>query len=79
MSKLLNYVNLIDENAAMREAHFANPSRTMTQYGLSKAEQQALASGNKNVAAEFAGADVDAKRVVVFVAAAVGQPIALAA
>ncbi len=73
MSKLLTYLNLIDENAMMREAFLSDPRQAMTGYGLGKAEQQALASGDKRVIARFTGSDMDEKRTVVFITAANGQ------
>jgi hypothetical protein len=78
MSKLLTYLNLIDGNSEMREAHLVNPGQAMTQYGLGKAEQQALASGDMNMVAEFTGADADEKRIIVYITASGGQNSAFA-
>jgi len=57
MSKLLNYLNLLDKDAVAREAFASDPSAAMTAYGLDAAEQQALLSGDKTVMANLAGID----------------------
>lgn len=60
MSKLLDYLNLLDKDAAAREAFAKDPQAAMTQYGLNDAEQKALLSGNRTVIAKLVGVDVAA-------------------
>jgi hypothetical protein len=57
MSKLLDYLNTLDKDAAAREAHAADPITAMTNYGLSADEQDALMSGDKKKVAKAAGID----------------------
>lgn len=57
MSKLVDYLNILDTDAAAREAHAKNPNAAMTANGLSAAEQQALLSGDKTAMATLAGID----------------------
>lgn len=57
MSKLLDYLNILDKNAAAREAFAKDPQAAMTQYGLNGAEQEALLSGDKAAIAKLAGID----------------------
>ena len=54
MSKLVDYLNLLDTDATAREAYASNPSAAMTANGLSAAEQQALLSGDKPAMATLA-------------------------
>jgi hypothetical protein len=58
MSKLLDYLNHLDSNAAVIAAHNADPSATMTQFGLDATEQQTFMSGDKTAIAALAGIDV---------------------
>jgi len=58
MSKLVDYLNLLDTDATAREAHEQNPQTSMTQFGLSADEQQTLMSGDKTAIANLAGIDV---------------------
>lgn len=57
MSKLLDYLNIIDQDATAREAFAADPQAAMAQYGLTAAEQEALMSGDKAVIANLTGVD----------------------
>jgi hypothetical protein len=36
---VLKYINALDQDAAVREAHAANPASAMAQYGLGLADQ----------------------------------------
>ncbi len=67
MSKLLDYLNLIDQDAAALQAHIANPDQAMDAYGLNPAEKQAVVSGDKQAIANLTGADQDEMRVVIFI------------
>jgi hypothetical protein len=58
MSKLVDYLNLLDTDATAREAHERNPQASMAQFGLSADEQQTLMSGDKTAIANLAGIDV---------------------
>ncbi|MBI2751739.1 MAG: hypothetical protein HYX43_20995 [Burkholderiales bacterium] len=60
MSKLVDYLNLLDIDATAREAHAKNPNAAMTAHGLNAAEQQALLSGDKTAMATVAGIDAKA-------------------
>ena len=55
MSKLLDYLNALDKDAAAREAFTKDPQAAMKQYGLDEAEQAALASGDKVAVAKLIG------------------------
>ena len=57
-SKLLDYLNLLDKDAAAREAFAKDPQAAMTAYGLDATEQQALLSGDKAAIAKLVGVDV---------------------
>lgn len=57
MSKLLDYLNLLDKDAAAREAFAGDPGAAMTAQGLAAAEQQALLSGDKAAIAKLVGID----------------------
>jgi hypothetical protein len=57
MSKLLDYLNLLDADATAREAHTNDPGAAMTHFGLNDAEQETLMSGNKSDIAGMAGID----------------------
>jgi hypothetical protein len=57
MSKLIDYLNLLDSDATAREAHQQDPQASMTQFGLSLNEQQTLMSGDKAAIAALAGID----------------------
>lgn len=64
MSKLLNYFNLLDQNATAREAHNQSPVASMAHYGLTTAEQQVVMSGDKEAIATLAGIDFAELRCV---------------
>jgi len=55
MSKLLDYLNLLDSNATAREAHQQDPQASMTQFGLNAIEQQTFMSGDVAAIATLAG------------------------
>ena len=58
MSKLLDYLNLLDTDAAARATHAADPAAVMTQFGLDAAEQSAVLSGDKAAIGKLAGVDL---------------------
>ena len=55
MSKLLDYLNHLDQNADACAAHEQNPQKAMTDFGLSPVEQQAMQSGDKEQVAVLVG------------------------
>ena len=55
MSKLLDYLNHLDKDSAARDAHAADPAGSMTNFGLSQDEQDALMSGDKQRIADACG------------------------
>lgn len=57
MSKLLDYLNHLDKDAAAREAFSKTPHDAMEKFGLNDAERQALLSGDKTAIAKLAGID----------------------
>jgi len=59
MSKLLDYLNLLDKDAAARQAFAKDPQAAMTQYGLTDAERKAFLSGDKKAIAKLVGVDED--------------------
>ncbi len=67
MSKLLDYLNLIDQDATALQAHLADPDQAMDAFGLNAAEKQAVISGDKQAIANLTGADQDDMRVIVFI------------
>lgn len=67
MSKLLDYLNILDKDAAAREAHNKDPKAAMTTFGLSGDEQAALASGDKKQVADLLGISADTLPANIFV------------
>jgi len=65
MSKLLDYLNHLDKNADARDAHAADPGGSMTNFGLSQDEQDALMSGDKHQVAGACGIAVEDLAVLV--------------
>ncbi|MFZ6816310.1 hypothetical protein ACO0K3_17695 [Undibacterium sp. Rencai35W] len=59
MSKLLDYLNTLDKDAAAREAHVNDPKGTMDQFGLSEEEQNVFTSGDKAKLAQHIGINED--------------------
>ena len=59
MSKLLDYLNVLDKDAVAREAHINDPEAAMSAYGLSDDEQAALLSGDKKSVADLLGISSD--------------------
>ncbi|MBC3861820.1 hypothetical protein H8K32_06895 [Undibacterium jejuense] len=57
MSKLVDYLNHLDQNADARAAHSKDPHAAMTHFGLSHEEQAAVKSRDKNHIAKVAGID----------------------
>jgi hypothetical protein len=57
MSKILDYLNLLDSDATTRDAHQQDPQASMTQFGLNADEQQTFMSGDKTAIATLAGVD----------------------
>ena len=52
--KVMEYLNLLDRDATVREAHAASPIDSMAQFGLDNTQQTALLSGDKVSIAESA-------------------------
>ena len=55
MSKLLEYINVLDKNAAARAAHHARPAVSMSAFGLTADEQQAVSVGDRQSLANAIG------------------------
>ncbi|PXX39756.1 hypothetical protein [Undibacterium pigrum] len=53
MSKLLDYLNALDTNAMLIQAHKSDPLKTSREFGLSHDEQQALVLQDKQKIAAF--------------------------
>lgn len=60
MSKLLDYLNILDKDAAAREAHNKDPKASMMKHGLSADEQAAVFSGDRKKVADLIGISADA-------------------
>jgi hypothetical protein len=60
MSKLLDYLNILDKDAAAREAHVKEPKAAMAKHGLSDDEQAAMMSGDKQKVADLLGISSEA-------------------
>ncbi len=59
MSKLLDYLNILDKDAKARAAHNKNAKTAMTNFGLSDEEQKAFVSGDKTKIASLIGISED--------------------
>lgn len=59
MSNLLDYLNILDKDAAARDAHNKDAKAAMTKFGLSDEEQKAVVSGNKKKVAALLGIHED--------------------
>lgn len=59
MSKLLDYLNHLDQDANARAAHELNSRQAMRNFGLSQQEQQAMLSGDKEQVAQLLGISSD--------------------
>lgn len=55
MSKLLDYLNILDKDAIALEAHKSSAKSAMTSFGLTEAEQAAVMTGNKDIVAQLLG------------------------
>ncbi|MFZ6875064.1 hypothetical protein ACO0LF_23620 [Undibacterium sp. Di27W] len=53
MSKLLDYLNALDTNAVLIDAHKNDPLKAAREFGLSPEEQSALAQQDKQRIAAF--------------------------
>jgi hypothetical protein len=60
MSKLLDYLNTLDKDAAAREAHAKDPKAAMKKFGLTPEEKAAVMSGDKKKIADLTGVSADA-------------------
>ena len=70
MSKLLDYINLLDKNATARHAHASDTVSSMESFGLSKREQEAFLSGDRQrivVACEISPEDFPVIHLPIFV------------
>jgi hypothetical protein len=59
MSKLLDYLNTLDKDAAAREAHAKDPKAAMKKFGLTPEEKAAVMSGDKKKIADLVGVSAD--------------------
>ena len=59
MSKLLNYLNVLDKDAVAREAHATSPKTAMKKFDLDDDEQSAVMSGNKKQVASLIGISIE--------------------
>jgi hypothetical protein len=55
MSKTLEFMNILDSDAAVHEAYERNPQAAMAQFGSSVEEQRTLMSGDRTAIAGLAG------------------------
>jgi len=55
---VISYLNLLDQDATVREAHASNPAASMAQYGLNAIEQQTLLSGDSKAVASLVGVEI---------------------
>lgn len=60
MSRLLDYLNLLDKDSAAGAAHADDPHAAMAGFGLNDAEQAAVHSGDTEQVAKLAGVDASA-------------------
>jgi hypothetical protein len=59
LSKLLDYLNKLDQDANALESHKQDPVQAMNAFGLTAEEKKAMHYGDKNLAAKLIGADPD--------------------
>ncbi|MDP1976700.1 MAG: hypothetical protein WA071_20305 [Undibacterium umbellatum] len=59
MSKLLDYLNTLDKDAAAREAHVNDPIGAMTNFGLTEEEKTAVHSVDTQAVADLLEIPVD--------------------
>ncbi len=64
MSKLLDYLNHLDQDANARAEHEHNSRQAMRNFGLSQQEQQAMLSGDKEQVAQLLGISSDQLPVI---------------
>nr|WP_295768325.1 hypothetical protein [Rhodoferax sp.] len=55
MSKTLEFMNILDSDAAVREAYERNPQAAMAQFGSNIEEQRTLMSGDREAIAGLVG------------------------
>jgi hypothetical protein len=67
MSKLLNFLNSLDSDAALLSAFQKDPAAAMARAGLSAAEQQAIISGDKSALSKLAGIDEAECKVAIYI------------
>jgi hypothetical protein len=60
MSKLVEYLNAVDSDAALSEAFQSDPEAAMADYGLTTEESEAVMTGDKEKVASVAGVEVAA-------------------
>ncbi len=69
MSKLLDYINHLDKDANARAAHKAAPVKSMSDFGLTIDEQDALLSGDRQRLANVIGIPADEVPMMVAISA----------
>ena len=52
--KVMEYLNLLDKDATVREAHATSPNASMAKYGLNESEQIAFLSADNTAVAKLA-------------------------
>lgn len=57
MATLVEYLNALDSDAALKAAHEADPQATMKNYGLTDEEIQSVLSGDEAAVTKKAGVD----------------------
>lgn len=67
MSKLLDFLNSLDSDAAALAAFQKDPKPTMERAGLSATEQQAIISGDNSALSKLAGIDEAECKAIVFI------------
>lgn len=55
MMRILDYLNSVDADAKMQQAHLSDPLNTMKAFGLSELQCDAVMSGNMDNIAELDG------------------------
>ena len=64
MTKLMDYLNIVDADTNMQLAHQKDPEGAMKAYGLNDEEVAAVMSGDKTQVAKTAGVDETSIRAI---------------
>jgi hypothetical protein len=64
LDMLLDYMNILDKDAAAREAHAKDPQTAMRDFGLTDEEKAAVMSGDEKQIADLVGVSADVRNSI---------------